>query len=100
MATLYTCAAMAMPRDYYEVLGVERGATKEQIRKAYRKLARQLHPDVNKAADAAKKFSEVQEANDVLSDDEKRKLYDQFGHAGTNAGFSGTGAGPGRAHPG
>jgi DnaJ-class molecular chaperone len=85
---------MSTPRDYYEVLGVERGASKEQIRKAYRKLARQLHPDVNKASDAAKKFGEVQEANDVLSDDEKRKAYDQFGHAGVGAGgFGGAGGG-------
>jgi curved DNA-binding protein len=90
---------MGKQRDYYEVLGVERGANKEQIRKAYRKLARQLHPDVNKAPDAARKFSEVQEAYDALSDDEKRKLYDQFGHVpGSGAGPSAPGGG--RAQPG
>lgn len=99
---------MADRRDYYEVLGVERGATKDQVRKAYRRLARQYHPDVNKAADATKKFSEVQEAYDVISDDEKRNAYDQFGHAGvsgfggpgTGAGHPGAGAGAGRARAG
>jgi DnaJ-class molecular chaperone len=90
---------MTDQRDYYEVLGVERGANQEQIRKAYRKLARQFHPDVNKEADAAKKFSEVQEAYDVISDDEKRKNYDRFGHAGA-AGFGASHAGPGHSRAG
>ncbi len=95
---------MSKQRDYYEVLGVDRGASADAIRKAYRKLARQYHPDVNKAADASKKFSEVQEAYDVLSDAEKRKAYDQFGHAGVGMGAaaghgpgSGWGGGAGRA---
>jgi DnaJ-class molecular chaperone len=83
---------MSKQRDYYEVLGVERGASADQIRKAYRRLARQLHPDMNKAPDAAKKFGEVQEAYDVLSEGEKRQAYDRFGHAGVGAG---TGTGPG-----
>lgn len=73
---------MARPRDYYDVLGLKRNASAEEIRRGYRALVRTLHPDVNKAADAAQKFSEVQEAYDVLSDTEKRRLYDQFGHAG------------------
>lgn len=81
---------MATERDYYEILGVERGASAEEIRKAHRKLARKLHPDVNKAADAAQRFSEIQEAYDVLSDAQKREAYDRFGHAGVGAG-----AGPG-----
>lgn len=81
---------MAGERDYYEVLGVERGASADAIRKAYRRLARQYHPDVNKAADATTRFAEVQEAYDVLSDAEKRKAYDKFGHAGV-----GVGQGPG-----
>lgn len=67
-------------RDYYEVLGVGRSASAEDIRKAYRKLARQFHPDVNKSADAGKRFQEVQEAYDALSDEQKRRTYDQFGH--------------------
>lgn len=72
---------MMAKRDYYEVLGVAKGASEDEIRKAYRKLARQLHPDVNKATDAQKKFTEVQQAYDVLSDAAKKKSYDQFGHA-------------------
>ena len=79
-------------RDYYEVLGVDRDATKQDIRKAYRKLARQYHPDVNKAPDAEEKFKEVKEAYEVLKDDQKRAQYDQFGHAGPQAGgFGGFG---------
>lgn len=66
-------------RDYYKVLGVAKGATPEEIKKAYRKHARQYHPDVNKSADASKKFKEVNEANEVLSDPEKRTRYDQLG---------------------
>ncbi|MCI0363032.1 MAG: DnaJ domain-containing protein [Phycisphaerales bacterium] len=89
---------MAKQRDYYQVLGVDRGATADQIRAAYRKLARKFHPDVNKEPDANKRFSEIQEAYDVLSDPEKRAGYDRFGHAGVGvggAGGAGTGAGQG-----
>lgn len=81
-------------RDYYTILGLNRGASADEIKRAYRGLARKLHPDVNKAPDATKKFAEVQEAYDVLSDDKKRKLYDQFGHAGVKSGAAGGG------HPG
>ncbi len=81
---------MAGEKDYYEVLGVDRGASADAIRKAYRGLAREFHPDVNKSADASTRFAEVQEAYDVLSDAEKRKAYDRFGHAGV-----GVGQGPG-----
>lgn len=77
-------------RDYYEVLGVSKNATKQEIKKAYRKLAKQYHPDKNKSADAEEKFKEIQEAYDVLSDDQKRSAYDQYGFAGTK-GFSGGG---------
>lgn len=80
-------------RDYYEVLGVSKDATKEEIKKAYRKLARKYHPDVSKEPDAAEKFKEVKEAYEVLSNEQKRAQYDQFGHAGMNggAGFQGGG---------
>jgi DnaJ-class molecular chaperone len=91
-----------MPRDYYDVLGVSRTATPDEIKKAYRKLAQKLHPDKNpgdKAAEA--RFKELNEANEVLSDPKKRKLYDQFGHAGPQAGgFPGGGAGGFQGFPG
>ncbi|MBP2078146.1 molecular chaperone DnaJ [Oceanobacillus polygoni] len=81
-------------RDYYDVLGVEKGASKEEIKKSYRKLARKYHPDVNKADDAADKFKEAKEAYEVLSDEQKRAQYDQFGHAGASGqGFGGFGGG-------
>ncbi len=83
---------MADKRDYYEVLGVDRKATQKQIKDAYRRLARKLHPDVNPDPAAAEKFKEVGEAYEVISDAEKRAKYDQFGHAAFQAG---TGAGPG-----
>lgn len=83
---------MARTRDYYEVLGVKPDASAEEIRKAYRRLARELHPDMNKAPDAATRFTEVQEAYEVLSDAAKRKTYDRFGHAGVGVG---QGPGPG-----
>lgn len=77
-------------RDYYDILGVSRNASADEIRKAHRKLARQYHPDMNKNnASSTEKFKEVQEAYDVLSDAEKKKSYDQFGHAGPQQGFGG-----------
>jgi curved DNA-binding protein len=66
-------------RDYYEVLGIARGADQDAVQRAYRKLARKYHPDVNKAADAEDKFKEINEAYEVLKDPEKRKMYDQLG---------------------
>jgi len=83
-------------RDYYEVLGVERGASAEDIKKSYRRLAKQYHPDFNKDdAEAEKKFREIKEAYDVLSDPQKREHYDRFGHQadfnGGPGGFNGFG---------
>jgi curved DNA-binding protein len=75
-------------RDYYKILGVERKASTEDIRKAYRKLARQYHPDINPGnKESEEKFKEMSVAQDVLSDPEKRKLYDEFGEAGLASGF-------------
>lgn len=91
----------ATKNDYYQALGVSRNADGEEIRKAYRKLARKYHPDLNPGDKAAEeRFKNVQEAYDVLSDDEKRKIYDQFGFYSPNippngAPFSGAGAGAG-----
>jgi DnaJ-class molecular chaperone len=81
-------------RDYYQVLGIPKTASADEIRKAHRKLVRQYHPDVNKNNAAAEaKFKEVQEAYDVLSDEAKRRNYDQFGHAGVEGFGAGAGAG-------
>ena len=80
---------MSGKRDYYDVLDVPRSASEEEIRAAHRKLARKYHPDINKAEDASERFSEVQEAYDVLSDQEKRSKYDRYGHAGLGAGMGG-----------
>lgn len=79
---------MADKRDYYEVLGVHRDAAKDDFKRAYRKLALQYHPDKNKSADAEERFKELSEAYAVLSDDEKRALYDRFGHAGVSQRYS------------
>ena len=80
-------------RDYYEVLGVSKNADEKEIKSAFRKLAKEYHPDLNKDKDAPEKFKEVQEAYEVLSDPNKRKTYDQFGHAAFdqngNTGFGG-----------
>ncbi|MBL5778027.1 molecular chaperone DnaJ [Bacillus sporothermodurans] len=78
-------------RDYYEVLGLDKNASKEEIKKAYRKLSKKYHPDINKEADAADKFKEVKEAYEVLSDDQKRDQYDRFGLTDPNQGFGGFG---------
>jgi len=71
-------------KDYYEVLGIEKTATQAEVKSAFRKLAKKYHPDVSKEPDAAEKFKEAQEAYAVLSDENKRKQYDQFGHSAFN----------------
>ncbi len=83
---------MAEKRDYYEVLGVNKNATDDELKKAYRKLAKKYHPDanLNNKEEAEAKFKEVNEAYENLSDPQKRKMYDQFGHAGPQ-GFGGAG---------
>ena len=89
---------MENKRDYYEVLGVSKTATADEIKKAYRKLAIKYHPDKNPGDKAAEdKFKEAAEAYEVLSNDEKRQKYDQFGHSMGPQGFGGGFGGGGRA---
>ena len=78
-------------RDYYEVLGVDKNASADEIKKAYRSLAKKYHPDVNKEPGAEEKFKEINEAYDTLSDDSKKARYDQFGFEDPSAGFGGAG---------
>lgn len=84
---------MAEKRDYYEVLGIQKGATEDEIKKAYRKMAREYHPDLHpdKAEECEEKMKEINEAYAVLSDAEKRQKYDQFGHSGLDGGMDGFG---------
>jgi len=86
---------MTTTRDYYDILGVSKNASKEEIKKAYRKLALEHHPDRNKSSDASEKFKEINEAYEVLSDHKKKETYDQFGHAAFDPRYGGAGAGAG-----
>lgn len=72
-----------MGKDYYKTLGISKGATEEDIKKAYKKQALKWHPDKNKSASAEEKFKEIAEAYEVLSDPKKREIYDQYGEEGT-----------------
>ena len=86
-----------MKKDYYEILGVGKNASPDELKKAYRNLARKHHPDVDKSTGAETKFKEINEAYQVLSDFQKKAAYDQFGHSAfaPGGGFGGAGAGPG-----
>lgn len=86
--------SMAEKRDYYEVLGLSKGASEDEIKKAYRKMAKKYHPDINKEPGAEEKFKEINEAYEVLSDPQKKATYDQFGFAGMD-GAQGFGGGAG-----
>lgn len=85
---------MADKRDYYEVLGLSKGANEQELKKAYRKLSKQYHPDINKDPGAEDKFKEISEAYEILSDPQKKAAYDQYGFAGTDPNY-GAGAGSG-----
>lgn len=81
-------------KDFYEVLGISKTASSDEIKKAYRKLALQYHPDRNKTKEGIEKFKEVTKAYEILSDSQKRQTYDQLGHAAFESGFAGAGQGP------
>lgn len=85
---------MATKKDYYEILGVSKGASADELKKAYRNMARKHHPDVDKTAGAEEKFKEINEAYQVLSDPQKKGAYDQYGHAAFEQGGMGSAQGP------
>src|SRR6187431_1754855 len=85
----YTRLRMATQRDYYDILGVPRGANDDDIKRAFRKQAQQWHPDVNTSHEADVRFKEINEAYQVLSDPQRRQAYDMFGHAATGGASGG-----------
>src|SRR3989338_3296910 len=85
---------MAIKKDYYETLGVKKGASDSEIKSAYRNLARKHHPDVDKSSGSHEKFKEINEAYQVLSDSKKKQAYDQFGHAAFDQSSGGGAGGP------
>ena len=78
---------MKMGKDYYKILGISKGASEDDVRKAYRKMALKFHPDKNKSAGAEEKFKEIAEAYEVLSDKRKREIYDKYGEEGLKGWF-------------
>lgn len=86
---------MTTKRDYYDILGVSKNTSKDEIRKAYRQQALKWHPDKNKSAEASDKFKEINEAYEILSNPKKKETYDQFGHAAFDPRYGGAGAGGG-----
>lgn len=95
LSRLFQSSAPALQKDYYKVLGVKKGESSGDIKKAYYQLAKKYHPDTNKEDGAAERFQEIQEAYEVLSDDKKRSAYDQYGQTD----FNGAGGGPGGGNP-
>merc|ERR1739848_870406 len=94
LIVIYT-VTINMGKDYYRILGVARGASEDEIKKAYRKLALKYHPDKNQTAGAEEKFKEIGEAYDVLSDKKKKEVYDQYGEEGLKGGLGGSAGGGG-----
>ncbi|KIY92454.1 Chaperone protein dnaJ [Monoraphidium neglectum] len=91
LASLRGLSVVVRAADYYDVLGVPRNADKKAIKQAYRSKARKYHPDVNKEAGAEAQFKQIGEAYEVLSDDQKRQIYDKYGEAGLKGGMGGFG---------
>ena len=92
----FRSSAPVLKKDFYSVLGVNKNASKDEIKKSFRQLAKKYHPDLNKDdKDAEKRFQEVSEAYEVLEDDQKRQMYDSYGHAGVDPNFAGAGGGGG-----